>query len=66
MLAEFSLEGKKAFVTGAGRGIGKAIAVAFAEAGAEVTLVARTEEQLEESGTRSETWDTQPTTSVPT
>lgn len=49
MLPEFSLEGKKAFVTGAGRGIGKSIAVAFAEAGAEVTLVARTEEQLKAS-----------------
>ncbi|AQQ53558.1 SDR family NAD(P)-dependent oxidoreductase [Planococcus lenghuensis] len=48
MLKSFSLEGKTAIVTGAGRGIGKAIALAFAEAGANLLLVARTEEQLVE------------------
>jgi len=37
----FSLAGKKALVTGASRGIGQVIAVAFAEAGADVALVAR-------------------------
>jgi NAD(P)-dependent dehydrogenase (short-subunit alcohol dehydrogenase family) len=37
----FELTGKKAFITGASRGIGQAIAVAFAEAGADVALVAR-------------------------
>ena len=32
----FSLAGKKALVTGASRGIGQVIAVAFAQAGADV------------------------------
>jgi NAD(P)-dependent dehydrogenase (short-subunit alcohol dehydrogenase family) len=44
---EFNLEGKVAIVTGAGRGIGKGIALVLAEAGANVSLTARTEEQLE-------------------
>ena len=43
----FSLSGKRALVTGAGRGIGAALAVALAEAGAEVTLVARTGAEVE-------------------
>ena len=43
----FSLEGKVAIVTGASRGIGRAIALGFAEAGADVALAARTEEDLE-------------------
>jgi NAD(P)-dependent dehydrogenase (short-subunit alcohol dehydrogenase family) len=44
----FRLDGKTAFVTGAGRGIGRACAVALAEAGAEVWVAARTREDLEE------------------
>lgn len=48
MLSErFSLEGQAAIVTGAGRGIGAATAIALAEAGSDVVLAARTEEQLE-------------------
>lgn len=43
----FSLEGRRALVTGAGRGIGLAAAAALAQAGAEVTLVARTASEIE-------------------
>jgi NAD(P)-dependent dehydrogenase (short-subunit alcohol dehydrogenase family) len=42
----FSLAGRRAVVTGAGRGIGLAAAAALAEAGAEVTLVARSGEEI--------------------
>jgi 7-alpha-hydroxysteroid dehydrogenase len=45
----FRLEGQVAIVTGAGRGIGAAIAKTFAEAGADIVLAARTLEQLEET-----------------
>jgi NAD(P)-dependent dehydrogenase (short-subunit alcohol dehydrogenase family) len=43
----FRLDGKRALVTGAGRGIGLAVASAFAEAGAHVTLCARTAAEIE-------------------
>jgi len=49
ILDKFRLDGKKALVTGASRGIGQAIAVAFAEAGADVVLVSRKEEALRET-----------------
>jgi 7-alpha-hydroxysteroid dehydrogenase len=48
LLDRFALTDKVAIVTGAGRGIGAACALAFAEAGADVVIAARTQEQLDE------------------
>jgi NAD(P)-dependent dehydrogenase (short-subunit alcohol dehydrogenase family) len=45
----FRLDGKRAIVTGAGRGIGLAAAAALAEAGAQVTLVARSSGEIDEA-----------------
>jgi NAD(P)-dependent dehydrogenase (short-subunit alcohol dehydrogenase family) len=42
----FDLTGQKAFITGASRGIGRVIAVAFAAAGADVAIAARSQEGL--------------------
>lgn len=47
-LPSFRLDGKVALVTGAGRGLGAAIAAGFAQSGAEVILVGRTAAHLEE------------------
>jgi NAD(P)-dependent dehydrogenase (short-subunit alcohol dehydrogenase family) len=45
----FDLTGKNAFITGASRGIGRSVAVALAGAGADVALVARSEDGLAET-----------------
>src|SRR3546814_19697576 len=48
ILDRFRLDDKVAVVTGAGRGLGAAMAVAFAEAGADVVIASRTQSQLAE------------------
>jgi NAD(P)-dependent dehydrogenase (short-subunit alcohol dehydrogenase family) len=45
----FRLDGKRALVTGAGRGIGLAAASALADASAHVTLAARTAKEIDEA-----------------
>jgi NAD(P)-dependent dehydrogenase (short-subunit alcohol dehydrogenase family) len=48
-MPSFRLEGRRALVTGAGRGLGLACATALAQAGAHVTLAARTESEIEDA-----------------
>ncbi|GAA4050170.1 SDR family NAD(P)-dependent oxidoreductase [Parerythrobacter jejuensis] len=47
ILEKFRLDGEVAVVTGAGKGIGRAIALGLAEAGADVVLAARTQSDLD-------------------
>ena len=49
ILDRFRMTGKVAIVTGAGRGIGRGIAQAFGEVGADVVCAARTAEQIEQT-----------------
>ncbi len=49
MLPSFHLKEKVAIVTGGGRGIGRTLAVALAEAGADVIVVSRTQEDIDKT-----------------
>jgi NAD(P)-dependent dehydrogenase (short-subunit alcohol dehydrogenase family) len=49
ILDQFRLDGRRVLVTGGSRGLGRAMAGAFAEVGAEVLLVGRTLESLEQA-----------------
>ena len=48
MSVTLSLAGRRALVSGAGRGLGRGIALALAEAGADLVLLSRTRDELEE------------------
>ena len=54
ILDRFDMTDRVAVITGAGRGIGAAVAVALAEVGADVVLSSRTESQLREVAARVE------------
>ncbi|MCS6805638.1 MAG: SDR family NAD(P)-dependent oxidoreductase [Acidobacteriota bacterium] len=49
VLESFKLDGKVCIVTGASRGLGRAMAIALAEAGADVVVTARSEAALQET-----------------
>ena len=49
VLSKFRLDGKVAIVTGSGRGLGRAMAVALAQAGADVVVTARSFDQVQET-----------------
>ena len=65
ILDAFRLDGKKAIVTGAGRGLGRSLALGLAEAGADVCLAGRTPRTLEDVGAEIETLG-RATVAVPT
>ena len=52
ILDSLKLDGKVAIITGAGRGLGRAMAVRFATAGADVVIAARTLSELEQTAAK--------------
>lgn len=54
IIDRFRIDGRAAVVTGAGRGIGAGAAIALAEAGADVVISSRTEEQLKDVASKIE------------
>jgi NAD(P)-dependent dehydrogenase (short-subunit alcohol dehydrogenase family) len=54
ILSLFKLDGEKAIVTGAGRGLGREIAIGLAEAGADVAVVDRLAKEGEETAAEIE------------
>jgi len=53
LLDRYRMDDQVAIITGAGRGIGQAIALAFAEMGADVVCAARTDSEIEETAARA-------------